>query len=330
MKGQTKLIIVFTFFMGIVLGLLMQAFILSDDDSMSAISSTSHGEEAEHHGDEDSHSEEIVPLTDKELEEFGVELATAGAGKLQIHTDLSGEIIIDPDRLAHIVPRFPGVVREVRKAIGDRVKKGEVLAIIESNESLAPYEVTSLIDGTVINIHMTRGELIEDEDHSIVVADLSQVWANMSVYQKDLQYVQSGQSVVISAGHSILEERGKISYVSPVVDEETRTATAWVVLSNPAGSWKPGLFVKGRLTIDEIEVGVTVPKTAIETMEGRQVVFVQTEGGFRPHTVVLGRTNETHVEVVGGLQPGQRYVKKNGFTLKAELGKGAFGEGHGH
>jgi cobalt-zinc-cadmium efflux system membrane fusion protein len=91
-----------------------------------------------------------------------------------------------------------------------------------------------------------------------------------------------------------------------------------------------GLFVNGRLTTGTVEVAVSVPKTAIETMENRPVVFIQTDDGFKPQTVVLGSTNETHVEITGGLQPGQRYVSRNGFTLKAELGKSTLGEGHGH
>jgi cobalt-zinc-cadmium efflux system membrane fusion protein len=278
----------------------------------------------------EEHGGEVARLSDEELQEFGIELTTAATGKLQIHTDLTGEIGIDPDRLAHIVPRFPGVVKEVRKKIGDKVRKGEVIAIIESNESLALYEVTSLIDGTVIEMHMTRGEVIEDAGHAVVVADLSHVWVNLSVYQKDLPYMREGQPVVITAGPGIPDARGKVSYLTPVVDEHTRTATARVILPNPDGRWKPGLFVNGRLTTGTVEVAVSVPKTAIETMENRPVVFIQTDDGFKPQTVVLGSTNETHVEITGGLQPGQRYVSRNGFTLKAELGKSTLGEGHGH
>ena len=115
-----------------------------------------------------------------------------------------------------------------------------------------------------------------------------------------------------------------------MVDEETRTATARVVLPNHGGHWKPGLFVKARLTIETVDVAVLVPKTALETIEERPVVFVQTNEGYKPQTVVLGRADELHVEIVGGLKSGQRYIAKNGFTLKAELGKSALGEGHAH
>ncbi len=335
MNGKQKLLLIIGLVAGVILGIAIHALLFSEDPELPISREVVYAGEnnpGNHEGvdEHDEHEEGLVQISTEELQEFDIELATTGPGELEVHRDLTGEIVIDPDRLAHIVPRFPGVVKEVRKKIGDRVKKGEVIAIIESNESLSPYEVRSLIDGTVIDMHMTRGEVIEDAEHAVVVADLSHVWANLSVYQKDLPYIRVGQSVMISAGPGTPEVRGTISYVSPVVDEETRTAIARVVLPNPNGRWRPGLFVKARVVVDKIPVNVLVPKTAIEMLEERPVVFVQTPEGFKPETVVLGRSNETHVEIVGGLSPGQRYVARNGFTLKAELGKSAFGGGHGH
>lgn len=97
-----------------------------------------------------------VILSTEELEEFEITVDTAGPRILTVYRVLPGEIAIDPNRLAHIVPRFPGIVRDVRKGLGDRVEQGEVLAIIESNESLSPYEVRSLISGTIIEMHLTQ------------------------------------------------------------------------------------------------------------------------------------------------------------------------------
>lgn len=331
MNGKYKLMLVLALLVGIAVGMILMGIVFSNSESANK------GVEAlqdEHsgHADEggEAHGEEIARLSDAELQEFGIELATAGEGQIQLHVDLTGEIKIDPDRLAHIVPRFSGIVKEVRKKIGDQVRKGEVLAIIESNESLAPYEVTSLIDGTVIRMHLTKGEVISDQSHDIVVADLSYVWADLRVYQKDLQYINVGQTASISAGPKLPEVSGRISYISPVVDEATRTAIARVVLPNPRGHWRPGLFVNGRVVIESVTVPVVVPKTALETYEDQLVVFVKTKDGFQPQTLVSGRSNETHVEIAGGLQPGQVYVAQNGFVIKAELAKSAFGEGHGH
>ena len=278
--------------------------------------------------DHEEHQEQIVQLSDQQLEEFGIELGVVGPDKLHIEKELSGEIVIEPDRLAHIVPRFPGIVKEVWKHIGDKVKKGEVLAIIESNESLSNYEVKSLIAGTVTDKHLTLGEVIIDESHAFTITDLSSVWANLSVYQKDLPYIKIGQKVIISAGSDSPETTGKISYISPLLDEATRTATARVVLSNPEGHWRPGLFITGHVEIDAEEVDIVIPKTALENIGDQKVVFIQTPAGFVAQPVTLGKSSRTHVEVRSGISHGQKFVVKGGFTLKAELAKSSFGDEH--
>jgi len=159
---------------------------------------------------------------------------------------------------------------------------------------------------------------------------LSSVWVNLQVYQKDLPLVSEGQEVVISAGPDTPEGRGKISYLSPTVDEETRTATARVVLPNASGYWRPGLFVKGKVKVKSIHVGIIVPRTAIQTIENTPVVFVETKEGFRPSPVSIGKGNEDYVEIISGLDPGQRFVSKGAFTLKAQLMKGTFSGDHEH
>ncbi|MFQ5444847.1 MAG: secretion protein HlyD, partial [Nitrospinales bacterium] len=73
-----------------------------------------------------------------------------------------------------------------------------------------------------------------------------------------------------------------------------------------------------------------VPKTALQTIEGQTVVFVKTEEGFEPKPVTLGKTSETHVEIISGIKPGQQYIAQGGFTLKAQLAKGGFSAGHSH
>ncbi len=286
--------------------------------------------EADHEETQSAEHHEVVTLSKEELKEFDIQLATAGPGVFEIHKDLTGEIRPDPERLAHIVPRFPGIVLEVRKQIGDRVKKGEVLAVIESNESLAPYEVRSLIDGTVIEMHLTRGEMVNDATHAFVVADLSVVWANLNVYQKDLPYIHLGQKATVTGIEASLHYTGTISYVSPVVDETTRTATARVVVPNPQRAWRPGMFVNARVVVDAIRAPLVVPTTALETYENRTVIFVKTDDGFEPRPVKVGRTNDQFAEILDGLSAGEVYVAKNGFTLKAELLKESFGGGHGH
>ena len=210
----------------------------------------------------------------------------------------------------------------------------EITALNDISSDRQPDVTRSVMyapfDGIVVEKHIVLGEALKDDSKAFVVADLSSVWVTISVYQKDLPVVRKGLPVVLSAGPGIPTAREKIAWVSPLLDEHTRTALGRVVLPNPDGHWRPGLFVTAEIAVDEINVSLLVPRTALQTVEDRLSIFVQTEEGFAPQPVTLGRATETYAEVTKGLQPGQRYVTKGAFTLKAELGKGAFGDGHAH
>ena len=159
-----------------------------------------HGEEQGH--DEDGH-EELVSLSADEMREFGIVVTPAGSATLTSSVDLPGEIQTNDNMLAHIVPRFPGIVTDVRAQVGDRVAAGQVLAVIESDESLSPYEVKTLIAGTVTAKHITLGEAVSREHAAFDVADLRTVWADITVYQRDVSTVAVGQEVQISGGHDL-------------------------------------------------------------------------------------------------------------------------------
>jgi len=362
------------------------------------------------HDDHKDHSdEETVRLTKKETDEFGIEVAEAGPGVIQVHLSLPGEVVLNADHVAHVVPRVSGIVRKVHYTLGDVVRMGEVMAVLESREladaksaflasherivladanfvreealwekkistekeyleakqalaeaqialrtaeqklhalgfsedyleqlpklpdvSFTQYDIIAPFNGTVIEKHITFGEVISEDAEVYVIADLSSVWIDISVYQKDLPVIRKGLPVVVSTGHKIPDASGTISYVGPLVGETTRTALARVVLPNPRGHWRPGMYITAGITIDAVEVSVVVPKTSLQTIDGKTSVFIEMKRGFSPVPVTIGRTNKDKAEVTSGLTPGQWYVTKGAFTLKAQLSKGAFGDGHGH
>ena len=153
---------------------------------------------------------------------------------------------------------------------------------------------------------------------------------NLNIYQKDLIKVRKGQTVGIEIGHDIPSTEGKIAWVGPQVDERTRTAKARIELPNPDGSLRPGLFVTAKVAVGGSSAGIVVPKSALQTFEGKTVVFVRTADGFEPKPVELGRQDGIKVEILSGLVAGQTYAAEGSFTLKAQLSKGAFGDGHNH
>jgi membrane fusion protein, heavy metal efflux system len=352
------------------------------------------------HGDE----EHRVILSAEAIREFGVEVAVAAGGKLEQTLKLPGEVVLNADHVAHIVPRVTGIVREVCKNVGDKVETGEVMAVMESRElaearaadlsaearlrlaennfkrveklvrdkiapeqeyyeaqqkleeaqiqhreteaklqavgiphdqvdsapdekgsSFSRYEIKAPFPATVVEKHVTRGEVHDSSRDVFMLADLSTVWIDITIYPQDAARVQPGSKVRLSApgpdGHAAKVE-GTIFYVSPVMRESTRTGMARAVIANDNHQWKPGLFVTAEIIYGHEDVAVLVPNEAIQTIENQPVLFVAENDEFERRAVVLGKRNDTYSQVVSGLKPGERYVVKGAFILKAELGKG--------
>jgi multidrug efflux pump subunit AcrA (membrane-fusion protein) len=200
------------------------------------------------------------------------------------------------------------------------------------DERLAWYPLRAPFEATVIEKHITLGEKLSDASCAFTVADLSTVWLDLSVFQKDLPLIKARQQVKLDMGPAIGKVEGKISYVGPIVGEKTRTAPARVVLDNTSGMLRPGTFVTAKVLIDKVTAKVVVPKDVIQDINDEPVVFVKCDHGFEPRTVTLGRANGVNVEIVSGLHAGEQIVTKNSFRLKAELEKVAGGAhaGHGH
>ena len=330
----------------------------------------------------------------------GITVATAGPVRMKTVLELPGEIRLNQNRVAHVVPRVAGVVAAVYKNLGDRVTKGEVIALLDSREladlkgdylaatkrvelaranferedqlfrkkisaeqdflaarqalveaeiaaqaarqkllalglsktglstiaeagteNLTRYELRAPIDGIIVEKEVTAGEAIKEDADIFVIADLSTVWGDITVYAKDLRVVRIGQRVTIRSKELGLTTTGKVSYLGSLVGEKTRSALAHVDIPNPKGLWRPGLFVTVELIQEEVPVAVAVAADAIQRFRDWDVVFVQYDHQFEARPLTLGRNDGQWVEVISGLAAGERYASQNSFVLKAELGK---------
>lgn len=371
-----------------------------------------HGEHGEgKHGEgeheEGEHEEGKIKLSPEALDNARLEILAAGPGQVAETVSLPGEVALNAEALAHVTPRVSGTAREVRKQLGDTVKKGDVLAILDSREfaelqrelltakerlelaeanfnreealwkekiaaekeflaakqALAEakiehrsaaqklqassgagsgakggaYALIAPMDGTIIEKHINVGEVLKDDTQAFVVADLSTIWVNVTVYAKDLARVRAGQTARVRAEGIEEPADGEITYVGPVVGEKTRSATARVVLKNPGAAWRPGLFVTADVAVDRVDAPVVVSYEGVQRVEGKDVVFVQEGDAFEARAIKPGRQGKAPgaqgaelVEVLDGIAAGERYVGKNSFILKAELGKSEAGHDHAH
>lgn len=348
-----------------------------------------------------------VRLTDEQLVTAGITILAAGPRRMVTTFELPGQVRADETKLAHVVARVQGVVAAVFKQEGDAVRRGELMAVLNSreladakasylaaehhveftrttfereqslwqkkisaerdyldarrlydearltlrlaeqtlvvlgvpkeslsslaaapSESMARFEIRAPLDGRVIARDITVGENVRADEQIFRVANLSSVWVDVTVYSKDLVQVREGQEVRIRSTDLGREISGRVSYVGPLVGEETRAATARIVIGNPRGEWRPGLFVTVSLVREAATVPITVAAEAIQTFRDWQVVFVRYGDQFEARPLVLGRRDGEWVEVLSGLKPGERYAAANSFAVKAEIGK--LGATHDH
>src|SRR6267378_221840 len=260
-----------------------------------------------------------VELDEKKTENAHLQVEVAGPAKIKTVLRLYGKIAMNEDAVANVSPRFPGLVKTVSVRLGDRVEKGQVLAVVESNDSLRNYQVTSEIAGIIIKKEVTIGEVVRDDKPIFTVADLSTVWIDFSVFSQDFERVKPGQIVRITYAANVSPITGKISYIAPIGSENTQSLLARAVAANSEGVLRPGLFVMGDLETDEVEVPVAVRPAAIQTLNERTAIFVMEGKAFEAMEVRLGARDDSNVQVVSGLNAGDSYVAANSFLLKAEL-----------
>lgn len=373
-----------------------------------------HGDEVESeddghgHGEAD-HDDEVLELTDAQKRDIGLSLAQAGPGSLNNELSLMGEIRLNEDRVAHVVPKVSGVAQSVGISLGDRVQTGQMLAIIVSAElaeseanyleklrqleiarkaykrkkylreekiaseagwlekeaeylnaetalktarsrlmvsGLTEEEIGSLqnatdqfglytlrapISGTVIEKHITMGERLSDDSNVFTIGDLSELWVDLNISSRDISRIKQGTTVVVQSSNG-MKALSTIFLIGPVVDEETRTGLARLMLDNTEGHWKPGTFVTGTVRISAENLPVVVPAEAVQNIEGKEVIFVPEEHGFKPVPIETGRRDRAKVEIVSGLKPGTSYVTQGAFELKAITVTSSLGShaGHGH
>ncbi|MBD8563852.1 efflux RND transporter periplasmic adaptor subunit [Oxalobacteraceae sp. CFBP 8763] len=183
-------------------------------------------------------------------------------------------------------------------------------------------------DGIIVEKHITLGEVVGADTRVFTLTDLSTVWADVVVPARDLDIVRVGTTAVIRSIASSTTAPGKVSFVSSLVGEASRSAKARVVLANPGAAWRPGLAVNVDIVTGSSDVPVAVAREAIQTVDTRQVVYKRVKEGFIAQPVSTGRADARFIEITAGLNPGDTYAAGGSFTIKAEQGKGEASHEH--
>ena len=274
---------------------------------------------------EAGHKEGEVPADSTELSKeaadaAGIKTESVASSVVTETVTLSGRITLNQNRTAQVKARFPGIVRDVKKSQGETVRVGDVLATVESNESLQVYIVAAPINGVVLARNTNIGD-VAGETPLFTVANVSDVWVEFHIFPRDIDRIKSGLMVRVTSFEGHHTAQGPINVVLPIAEASSQTVVARMTLPNSEGLWHSGMTVRGDVVISEKKVAQAVKTSAIQRMEGKVVVFVQNGNRYKMRPIKVGLSDQEWTEVRDGLQPGEIYVSKNSFLIKADIGK---------
>ena len=253
-----------------------------------------------------------VTLTKVQQESIGLQTAKADFASIDTVLLLNGSVKIDPDRHAHVTTRISGRVEQLFARVGDRVEKGQKLAVIQSRQLGEPpptVDVTAPVSGVVNDRPVTIGDSVEPNTELFHIVDLSKVIVVAQAYEEDVGKVKLEQEARISPlSYPTNEFTGKVTFIGLELDPETRTLPVWLTVDNPDGKLRAAMFVKSAVLLGKNSDVLTVPKAAVLTDGGEKFVFVRTGDTFDRVDIQTGAEDDRNVEIKDGLVPGDEVV----------------------
>ena len=259
-------------------------------------------------------------------EAFGLATEIAGPAVISESIEVFGRVVTDPTRVREISARFDGAIQSVDIMLGETVTAGQRLATVESNESLQAYAITAPIGGIVTEHAADAGEQTAGR-RLFTITDTSVVWAELAIFPSDRPRVMLGTPVTVQPTVGGTEVAGTIALVSPMAGAN-QAVNARVEIDNADSYFPPGTHVTGVVDIAEHPVPLAVKRSGLQAFRDFTVVYAQIGDEYEVRMLDLGRQDREWIEVLGGLEPGTRYVTENSFVLKADVEKS--GATHDH
>ncbi|MBO6686849.1 MAG: efflux RND transporter periplasmic adaptor subunit [Henriciella sp.] len=296
-------------------------------------------------GDEVTRGTTLAILSSRELADLKAEYLTSATAVELASQALAREETLFADRitseanlqtaraeLAAAKANQSGIENKLH-AVG--VSHNELATISDASDgTLANVRVSAPISGVIARRTATLGAAVSADDPSVpalfTIVDDSVLWADIAVYKQSAGAVQPGAKVVLRTESDVILTEGEIATVLPSIDETSRTATARMIVDNQSARMRPGQFVTAEIITGNGDWRLQVPAGAIVAVEERASVFVPTDDGFEPRAVTTGPEIGGQTVIESGLTAGDEYVSEGAFTLKAQLEKDAFGDGHAH
>jgi cobalt-zinc-cadmium efflux system membrane fusion protein len=305
-------------FLRILLPALLAAFALGacGRGAEPAAAHNEHAASEEHDDHEETEHLDNTTIDAKTAEEVGIRTAPAAPGLIRDAHEVQGLLTPVEGRHARIRARFPGPVKAVHVGVGDHVRAGQPLAVIESNASLSSYEV-----------EVGAGDLA-GEQPLFELADLSSLWVDLHLFGGDAQHITPGLPVEVTRLSDNIKAETKLDRILPGTATASQSTVARATLRNVDGRWRPGTAVRARVTVSERQAALVVPTSALQTIENATVVFVRSGETYTARRVRIGERDVDNAEILEGLKAGEDVVVAQSYVIKADLEKASAEHDH--
>ncbi len=342
-------------------------------------------------------AEKLLVLSAEEAQTAGIKVQKLELQEKAEQVVVTATIQANQSQLAHVAPRVPGRIVKVNASLGDKVKPGQTLALLDSIElgearssylqaaseaavtqagfdraqrlqvdNIIPekeflraraehekthaalraaadklrmmgvdqgklsgsiFPITAPFAGTVIEKRAVLGELAPPDQPLFTVANLSVLWIEANLFDKNLAKVKLGMqaSVTVSAYPDEVF-KGRLTYISSVMDKDTRTVKARIEMPNPDGRLKLEMFATAAIHTGAGAKALIVPEDAVLLLLGQPTVFVAERDGFESRAVELGERAQGYVVLKSGVKSGETVVVGGAYALKARLLKSQIGD----
>ncbi len=272
-----------------------------------------------------SRGDPLAIIESREAASLKAEVEAARARSALAQSNLRREQRLFAERVSPEQDLVAARTAATEASIALRLAQQQLSATGSGGGALNRIAVRSPIAGQVIARSATLGQAVAADAELFRVANLSKVTVTTSLVPTDAGRVKPGVRVEVTAPGR--RQEGRVTFVSPILDETTRLVPVIATLDNAGSTWRVGETVNVSILVPATgDRTVAVPSAAAQMIEDKSFVFVRTATGFRAIPVTLGRTNGGQVTVTAGLTGSERIASTNSFTLKAELGKGAGGD----
>jgi len=198
--------------------------------------------------------------------------------------------------------------------------ENEVSRITKTHQINPVITLYSPIEGKIVKSNVILGEMIDESTELMTIMDPSLLWVDAGIYEKDIAQIKIGQNVEVNVpAYPGMPFTGKITYISDLLNESTRTITVRSEVINRMNKLKPGMFANLSIVLELDKNAITVPVSAVLDDKGKKLIFVRSDKKYYPREVEVGAKNGDFITIKSGIFEGDVVVTSGNFQLKSKL-----------